>query len=263
MKGAFKTVTLSQLRRHSIRQRQRSREQLIALAESWLSLPVHPIVVRPPTGDPPMYDVADGNSRLDGLELLGKQEAEVFVTDAALTDDELDDIGFATAYHREGLTCYEQALIVIRKRKAGKANQDIAKTLAINPGWASKLFSLDSCVSEVQAAARDGKIGANEWHTISQSQPTDQLAALRQFLNGESRETVQRAIRKPKEARVRTARIRCPLPSGVNVQVSGADICLEDAIESLSEAVKLMKYAQAKGLNIKTAMNLWKDVAAN
>jgi ParB-like chromosome segregation protein Spo0J len=162
LNGSKQTVPLTLLRRHSIRQKQRSRDQLIALAESWLALPVHPIVVRPPTGEPPMYDVADGNGRLDGLELLGVAEAEVFVTDADLTDSMLDDIGFVTAYHREGLSCSEQADIVIRKRQAGVSNKDVAKTLGIHEGWASKLYSLADCVAEVQQAAREGRIDANK-----------------------------------------------------------------------------------------------------
>jgi hypothetical protein len=61
---------------------------------------------------------------------------------------------------------------------------------------------------------------------------------------------------------VRTAKIKCPLPNGQIVTVAGNELSLEDAIESLSEAVKLMKAALAKGLNAKTAERVWKDVAA-
>ena len=44
--------------------------------------------------------------------------------------------------------------------------------------------------------------------------------------------------------------------------MAGDGISLEEAIDAAGEAVKQMKAAVAKGLNAKTAMNVWKDVAA-
>jgi ParB/RepB/Spo0J family partition protein len=269
MKGTRKTVPLSQLRRHSIRQRQRSREQSLALAESWLAMPVHPIVVRPATGEPPLYDVADGNSRLDGLELLGVAEVEVFVTEAALTDEELDDIGFITAFHREGLDCSEQAEIVIRKRRSGMANKDVAKKLGINEGWASKLYALADCLPEVQLAARAGKIGANEWAMIAKS--PDQLHALGAALGGNREKLRQAAKPKDDAPKEKAARVKIPLAvssddydaSGI-VTVAGlpGDEIDFAAVENLlKEALRSVKEAQKKGWSLKSAMSAWKDTA--
>ena len=273
--GTSETVDMAQLRRHSVRHRQRSPEQLIALAESWLALPVHPIVVRPSTGEPPMFDVADGNSRLDGLELLGVTAAKVFVTEATLTDDELDTIGFITAFHRENLACSEQAQIVIRKRKAGMANNAIAKTLGIHEGYASKLAKLDACRPEVQEAARAGLIGANEWALIAKAD--DQLSALDVALNG-NREALQQAVKparngaaqndSPKE---KTARVKIPLAVTSDVydaagvvtiaSLPGREIDFEEVENLLKEALKAVKDAVKRKLTIKTFQSEMKDIA--
>ena len=269
MKGSFKTVPLTLLRRHSIRQKRRSREQLIALAESWLAMPVHPIVVRPATGEPPLYDVADGNSRLDGLVLLGITEVEVFVTDAELTDSELDDIGFMTAFHREGLNCSEQAEIVIRKRKAGMANKDVAKKLGIHEGWASKLYSLTDCLAEVQEAARAGKIGANEWAMIAKSD--DQLRTFGAALGGNRDDLRQAARPKDTTPKERVARVKIPLAVSTNAydasgtvtiaSLPGEDIDYDGITNLLKEASKAVRDAIEHKLDIKTFQAAMKNKA--
>ena len=270
MRGTCQTVLIGQLRRHSVRHRQRSQEQLTALAESWLSMPVHPIVVSPAAGEPAMYDVADGNSRLDGLELLGVSEVEVFVTDAELTDAELDDIGFITAFHREGLDCSEQADIVIRKRQAGVANQDIARTLGINLGWASKLNALADCLPEVQAAARAAKIGPNEWAVIAKS--PDQLQALAAALGGNRDRLRQAARTKDDATKEKATRVKIPLAvssdsydaSGIVTIASlpGDAMDFEGVENLLKEALRAVRDAMKRKLDIKTFQAAMKDMAA-
>ncbi len=262
LKGSSNIIPLSMLRRHSVRRKQRSREQLIALAESWLEKPVHPIVAGPPTGEPPLYDLADGHGRVDGLELLGIEEAEVFVTDEPLSADELEDIAFITAYHREGLDCSEQAVIVCRKRRAGVTNAAIAKALGINEGWASKLARFDDCRDEVQDVARAGRIGPNEWALIAVAD--DQLHALHVALNG-NREQLQAAVKRKGGPGVspggKTARVKIPLAVASDdydacgtVTVSslpGQEIDYEGLQNLLKEALNAVKLAIRNKLDLK------------
>ncbi len=269
MKGTTQILPLSMLRRHSVRERQRSREQLIALAESWLAMPVHPIVVRPATGEPLMHDVGDGNSRLDGLELLGIEEVEVFVTDAELTDEELDTIAFCTSFHREGLSSSEQAQIVIRKLKAGMTNVAIARMLGIHEGWSSKLGKLDGCRAEVQEAARDGKIGPNEWAMIAAAD--DQLHALNKALNGNREQLRQACKTKDATPKEKTARVKIPLAVATDdydalgvVTISslpGKEIDFSEVENLLKEALKAVKDAVKRKLDIKTFQSAMKDMA--
>jgi hypothetical protein len=60
---------------------------------------------------------------------------------------------------------------------------------------------------------------------------------------------------------VRVTRLKVPLPGGATVQVSGAGISLDDAIEATSEALKAMKKAREDGLDSKTAQAVFKDKA--
>ena len=273
MQGTSKTIPLAMLRRHSARQRQRSREQLIALAESWLEKPVHPIVAGPPTGEPPMYDLADGHGRVDGLELLGVESVEVFVTDNALSDDDLEDIAFITAYHREGLTCSEQAEIICRKRRAGVTNAGIAKALGINEGWASKLAKLDDCRDEVKEAARAGKIGPNEWALIAVAD--DQLHALHVALNG-NREQLQAAVKRQGKQGGgapggKTARVKIPLAVASDdydacgivtiASLPGQEIDYEGVQNLLKEALNAVKRAIKDKLDIKAFQVAMKSMA--
>ncbi len=103
MKGVFAVVLVTALKLQSIRLDLGTDAELIALAKSWLTQPIHPIIVRPD------YTVADGHRRLKGLELLGMKEVEVFVTDQDYADDQLVEIGLLSAVHRKGLSDYECA----------------------------------------------------------------------------------------------------------------------------------------------------------
>src|SRR4051812_47828794 len=77
-------------------------DELKALARSWLARPIHPILVRAADGT-----IADGGRRATGLELVGETEADVEMIDGEVSDDDLDDIAFTTAYHRAPLGGWE------------------------------------------------------------------------------------------------------------------------------------------------------------
>jgi hypothetical protein len=124
----------------------------------------------------------------------------------------------------------------------------------------TQYLALFDCQAEVIEAARAGKIGPTVWYAVSRS--PDQLATLALKLNGATRDEVAKSVRKPKADAVRTAKIKCPLPSGQVVTVAGEGISLEEAVEALAEAAKAMKAALAKSLNAKTAMAYWRDIAA-
>jgi ParB/RepB/Spo0J family partition protein len=260
MKGHFATKPLSELKRYSSRVRKRSEAELKSLAESWLRQPIHPIVCRPD------LTVADGNGRLDGLELLGKTEAEVFITDEDLSDDQLTEIGLITAYHRAPLDGYEQAVAIqkIKAARPGVTNKELGEQLGIDPSMLTRLLSLFECLPEVQDAARDGKLGPSEWYAIKKS--ADQLGALSLKLGGASRDELERHVRQKANGNtpaVRTSKIKCQLAGGATVTVAASEISLDEAIEALKDALKAMTKARDTGLDAKTAQAVWRDVARN
>ena len=83
MKGKFAVKPLAAIRRQPIRLDLGIEAELKAIAQSWLNVPIHPIIVRPD------LTLADGHRRVAGLELLGVKDVEVFITDEDLTDDQL------------------------------------------------------------------------------------------------------------------------------------------------------------------------------
>lgn len=264
MKGRFARHPIASLKRHAIRLRQRSKEELEALARSWLKQPVHPIVCRPD------LTVADGHGRLDGLELLGETEVDVFITDQDLTDDELTELGFVTAYHRAPLDDYEQAHAVkkIHDARPGLTLKALAEALGLDPSEPTRLLSLFDCEPEVQQAARDGRIGKTDWYAIKRS--PDQLAALVMKLNGSTRDDIERESRRQKNAggeatpAVRLPKLKIEVASEAatgTVNVAGEALDLEAAETLLKEAIKLVRAARDKNLDPKTAQAVWKDMA--
>jgi ParB/RepB/Spo0J family partition protein len=262
MKGKFAVMPLGALKHRPVRLDSGTEAELIALAESWLRLPIHPIIVRPDG------TVADGNRRLDGLERKGVTEVEVFITDENLTDDKMDEIALLSAIHRKGLSDYERVLAMKRLVAARPdwSKKRLAEELRMDPSMVTKMLPAGELIPAAEEAFKAGLIGIGDRYNIALLPLAEQQAPLELKLSGASRDEVARESRKrrsmPSLARVRTSRIKCPLPSGQLVTVSGEEVSLEEAIESLGEALKQMKAALAKNLNVKTAMAFWKDIAA-
>jgi ParB-like chromosome segregation protein Spo0J len=261
MKGQRTRVKIADLKRRPMRQNSGTDEELIALAESWLERPVHDIIVTP------SLKVGDGNRRLDGLVLKGITEVEVFMTDEELDDKALLEVGLTTAIHRADLSVYDKSVACQRLRELnpGWQNQDLAKCLKLDPSTVTRLLSPSKCVAEVVDALRDNKISISDCYEISKVADRDgqlQLLALKNA--GASRDVLAAKSRKQRTAdkpAVRASKIRCPLPSGCTITVTGQDVTLDEAIESLKEAIKAMTKARDTGLDAKTAQAVWRDVA--
>ncbi len=81
-------------------------------------------------------------------------------------------------------------------------------------------------------------------------------------LSGASRDAIEQAGRKSRNGTapaVKVARVKCVLPSGVNVVVSGEGVSLDESIDALSEAIKEMKRARELGYTAKTFAAAMKD----
>ena len=55
------------------------------------------------------------------------------------------------------------------------------------------------------------------------------------------------------------SRIKCPLPSGTVIQVSGAEIGLDEMIDAIAELLKEAKKASEQGLDARTFERVCKD----
>jgi len=70
---------------------------------------------------------------------------------------------------------------------------------------------------------------------------------------------VSRRKRNGEQATVRVQRVKCALPSGITVVVSGEGVSLDESIEALTETIKEMKRARDLGYTAKTFAAAMKD----
>ena len=261
MKGKQIKVKIADLKRRRMRQQSGTEQELKALAQSWLERPVHDIIVTP------SLKVGDGNRRVDGIELLGITEVDVFMTDEELDEKALVEVGLTTAIHRADLSGFDkfQACVKLLELNPDWQNQDLARCVKLDPSTVTRLLSPSKCVAEVVEALRENKIAISDAYEISKQEDREgQLRLLALKKAGASREVLAAQGRKQRSAAtpaVRTAKIRCPLPSGCTITVTGQDVTLDEAIESLKEAIKAMTKARDTGLDAKTAQAVWKDMA--
>ncbi|WP_422929667.1 ParB/RepB/Spo0J family partition protein [Singulisphaera sp. PoT] len=258
MKGKHVRVPLSSLRRYSLRRHPGGEEELKALARSWLARAIHPIVCRPD------MTLVDGHRRTEGLGLLGETEVDVFVTEDDLTDGELLEAGLVTAFHRRGLSGYEQwqAVLGLHTSDSSLLLKDIAGRLQIDPSGVTHILSPSRCCRAAQEALKAGRITLSDCNELAKLAEDDQLVALQTRLNGGTLKELKRAGRgRGGGQAVKAAKIRCPLPSGQVITVSGAEVSLEEAIELLNEAMKAMREAVKKGITAKSFQSAMKDIA--
>lgn len=208
--------------------------------------------------------ILDGHRRVAVALKLGWTNIYAVMVDEDLTPEQISDFQTIHGFHSEGLSDYDKAhALKAKAESAGLNNKGLAEYFSIDPSEVTQLNSLFDCIPAVQEMAAKGLLGRSKWYAISKS--PDQEATLDLLRNGATRDELQRRSRKAKAAStpaVRASKIKVPLVSGPVVTVAGDEISLEEAIEAASEAIKQMKQAVAKGLNAKTAMNVWKDIAA-
>ena len=261
MEGKRTRLKIADLKRRPMRQQNGTEDELKALAQSWLERPVHEIIVCP------SRKVVDGHRRLAGLELLGETEVDVFITNQELDDKAVLEVGLTTAIHRADLSGFDkfQACVKLLELNPGWQNQDLARCVKLDPSTVTRLLSPSKCVAEVVEALRENKIAISDAYEISKAiDREDQLRLLSLKNAGASREVLAAQGRKQRAAAtpaVRVSKIKCPLPSGQVITVSGQELSLDEAIDSLKEAIKAMSKARDTGLDAKTAMAVWKDMA--
>jgi ParB family transcriptional regulator, chromosome partitioning protein len=207
----------------------------------------------------------DGNRTLIGLGLEGLLDTELdfLITNEEPPPDQVLEWQANSAIHRADLSDYEKAVVMrdILAARPSLTRAQLATILEIDKGEVTKYLSLFVCSPEIQEAARDGEFGVSVWYPMSGADNQLELLALKR--TGVTRDGIVKATRKkPSTPAVRTAKIKCPLPSGQVVTVSGSEISLEDAIEVLGEAAKAMRDAVKKGLTAKTFASAMRDMAS-
>jgi len=232
-------------------------EKLRELGESLERRQIQPVVAMPDG------TLLAGHRRLAGAALVGLETLDVIITDEPLTEDQICVIQLSENIQRADLSDAEiyMGCTELMGLHPGWQRQDLARHLSKDPSTITRWLSPSDLIPEALDAFMSGKFGFSKAYSISKS--PDQSATLALVLSGETRDAVERKTRKPKAAAsIRAAKIKCPLPSGRVVTISGGELSLEEAVDAAQEAAKQMKAAIAKGVSAKSAQAYWKDVAA-
>jgi ParB family chromosome partitioning protein len=140
------------------------------------------------------------------------------------------------------------------------SNHEIATQIGLDASSVTRLRAVAHCPI-ARAALADGRLkGISDAYTVALA-PQEQKEGLIHLkisgnLNRNEFEVAARKARKPtvsegKKA-VTATKVKCLLPSGYTVTVSGGSLTLSEAAEALGEAIKEMKHSHSLGYTIKT-----------
>lgn len=238
------------------------REVLIRLGESMRDKQLQPILYLPG------FIILAGERRWRAARLVGLKEVWAVAVEEPLTPVQNRSFQIIENAHRAPLKAWEEYLALKELRElTQKPWKDLAALLHLAPASITQLKSVEQCIPSVQEALKAGTVGKTDVYEISQLAAESQQEALDLKLKGASRDELRRHGRKKRaegeQSGQRASRIKVPLVGGATVTVaSGEEMSLEEAVEAMSEAMKLAKAALAKGIHAKTAQSVWKDLAA-
>ena len=220
-----------------------------------------------PVGAQPDGTLLFGGRRWHGASLVGIETLDVCVTDEPLTESDILLIQMTENLHRRPLTAWEQhqgATALLRQNPTWKA-KDLGERLRLEPAEVTKLLAPAKCAAPVREALADGRLGLGHCYAISRADTeAGQMALLEAALVGATRDELDRRVRAAKAAKPaaapaeRVGRIKCPLPSGIVVTLSGCELWMDDVVEALAEAAKAARKARSDGLDAK----VWAAVMA-
>ena len=200
-----------------------------------------------------------GERRYRAAKLVGLLSLEVKIADETLTEPEVRRWQLVENMQRSDLKAIEQVdgLEELARLNPG-TNKELAELLNIDPSMVTRLRSVARCIPAVRDALSAGSIGISDAYALSKcSTPEEQATLLSLKLGGASRDSIEieRAGRKSRTrtaGAVKVSRVKCLLPSGYTVVVSGEGVSLEDAAVALADAIKEMKRARDMGYTAKT-----------
>lgn len=234
--------------------------ELRQLGESLKVRQLQPVLARPDGL------LVAGERRLRAAKLVGLAELQVVITDEPMDESQLRIFQLTENVHRADLRDGEKwrACEELLRLNPGWSNKELAAHLKLGESTVTKYLSPSRCVPEVQEAVENGRIGITAAYEISRAPADQQAGLLAMKLSGTSRDGLAQHVRKQKNQsapQVRVKRIVCPLPSGISVTVSGAELSLDELIEALAEAQKEARKAREQGLDAKTLAAVLKDKA--
>jgi ParB family chromosome partitioning protein len=207
----------------------------------------------------------DGERRLRAAPFAGLESLDVIITDSALTDTQINIVRLTSFFHRQDLNAYEkwQACERLLELNPGWMAKDLAGHLQIDPSMVTRLLSPSKCIPDWQAAFKEGKVGISDVYAASKRPESEQAGLLSMKLSGASRDAIERAGKNKRTVTppVKVNKLKCVLPSGMQLMISGQSVSLDEAIEALADVLKSARKAREEGLTAKSWTSAMKDKA--
>ncbi len=207
----------------------------------------------------------DGERRVKAAKLVGLEKLDTIITDAALTDSQIQLIRLTSFFHRKDLTSFEKwsACKQILELNPGWLAKDLAAHLHVDPSMVTRYLSPSKCTPAWQTALKEEKVGISDVYAASKLPESEQAELLALKLSGASRDAIERAGRKTrsngKEA-IRLSCVKIAMPGDASVAIRGNALDMIGVRELLSEALKKVRKA-ADQYDVKTFQSMMKDEA--
>lgn len=206
-----------------------------------------------------------GERRVRCSITAGLETIPVIETDRLLTDSEIRVIQLTENIQRQPLMDPEVYLACKELMAINKwMKKELAAHLDKNASTVTRILSVDDLIPAAKEAFLAGAFGFAKAYEISKADEKGQHELLDATLGGSTRQAViaKRAQKQNGNGQaVRVSRLKLPLPSGAVVQVSGAELSLEETVEALQQIVSEAKKALARGLTAKTFERACRDLA--
>lgn len=202
------------------------------------------------------------HGRYLAAKAIGIKTLEVKIYSASLSDTQIKLMRASENLQRKDYSGYQKWLLCVDLMcgNAEWTQSDLARHLHLDGSMITHLLSPSKLTPAWQEALKEGKVTISDCYKASKSDPAafDALLALKMSGDGGkplSGEALEQAVRKQKASvkeAVRAQKVKCLLPNGVTVVVSGEGVSLDEGIEALGEAIKEMKRARDLGYTAKT-----------
>jgi ParB family transcriptional regulator, chromosome partitioning protein len=209
--------------------------------------------------------IIDGERRWRAAMLVGLEELDVIITDAALIDRQINLVRLTSFFHREALSAFEKwsACQQILELNPGWLAKDLAGHLHVDASMITRLLSPSKCIPAWRDALREGKVGISDVYAASKLPESEQAGLLAMKLSGASRDAIEKAGRKTRNGQrevVRLSRVKIAMAQGATVVVSGTALGMTAVVDLLSETLKEARRA-ADQYDVKTFQSMMKDKA--
>lgn len=215
-----------------------------------------------------VFKVIDGGCRLIGAREVGIAELLALDLGKEPTLTELLMAQAAIDLLRQHLNPMDRArLWQAYKKERGCTARQMGKELGVDESLVGDYLALHKLPSDVQEQVNSGALHMSKACLIAQqeSNPDRQRELAAQAVSM-SRTELAATLRKNRRnaqatQAVRMSRVKCLLPSGIVIVVSGEGLSLDDLIEALAEAQKEAKKAREQGLDSRTFQAVLRDKA--